>query len=54
MLNVLNYVSNLLENGVDLRFIQQLLGHSSSRTTEIYTHVSKRHLGSITSPGDLL
>ncbi|MEX2117513.1 MAG: tyrosine-type recombinase/integrase [Bacteroidota bacterium] len=40
----------MLENGTDLRYIQELLGHQSSRTTEIYTHVSARELGKIKSP----
>jgi site-specific recombinase XerD len=41
-----------LEKGTDLRYIQTLLGHSSSKTTEIYTHVSIKALGKIRSPLD--
>ncbi|MCD6138902.1 MAG: tyrosine-type recombinase/integrase [Deltaproteobacteria bacterium] len=45
---------HLLESGVDLRYIQEILGYKSSKTTEIYTHVSKATIASIKSPLDSL
>ncbi|MBD77848.1 MAG: hypothetical protein CL840_02755 [Crocinitomicaceae bacterium] len=49
-----SYAIHLLENGVDLRYIRELLRHKSSKTTEIYTYVSNHKLESLPSPFDLL
>ncbi|WP_395626344.1 tyrosine-type recombinase/integrase [Daejeonella sp.] len=44
----------MLESGTDLRYIQELFGHNSSKTTEIYTHVNTKSIQQIKRPfGDL-
>lgn len=49
-----SFATHLLEQGVDIRYIQHILGHESSRTTEIYTHISKKSLAKIKSPLDTI
>jgi site-specific recombinase XerD len=49
-----SFATHLHEDGTDIRNIQMLLGHASSRTTDIYTHVSSRNLARIQSPLDRL
>ena len=44
----------ILENGANLRYIQSLLGRSSSKTTEIYTHVTTKGFDQLISPMDNL
>jgi site-specific recombinase XerD len=49
-----SFATHLLENGTDLRYIQVLLGHNSTRTTEVYTQVAINNIKAIKSPIELL
>jgi len=47
-----SFATHLHESGYDIRIIQELLGHKSSRTTEIYTHISTKSIKNVVSPFD--
>ncbi len=49
-----SYATHLLENGVNIRVVQELMGHADVKTTEIYTHVMEKDLTAVASPLDNL
>lgn len=48
------FATHLLENGVNIRDVQELMGHADVKTTEIYTHVMQKDLRAVVSPWDHL
>ena len=48
------FATHLLENGVNIRVVQELMGHADVRTAEIYTHVMQKNINAVISPVDQL
>ena len=49
-----SYATHQLENGINIRYLQELMGHNSIKTTEVYTHISKVTKGKLANPLDQL
>lgn len=49
-----SFATHLLENGVNIRIVQELMGHADVKTTELYTHVMEKNISAISSPLDIL
>lgn len=49
-----SYATHLLENGTNIRVVQELMAHADVKTTEIYTHVMQKNISAVASPLDIL
>lgn len=47
-----SFAAHMLENGVNIRVLQELMGHCDVKTTEVYTHVMQKDINSVKSPQD--